>query len=332
MKIRTEVKVALISIFTIAIFIWAFNFFKGKNLTKQSHVYYVVYEKINGLKESNPVTLNGFRIGLVNNIGLIPGTSGQLLVKILLEEDFSLPENTIADIYSADLMGTKSIRLNLGDSETMAMPGDTLAGSLEGSLTEQVSAQVLPIKNKAEKLLGSIDSILAVLQYTFNEEFSKNFNSSLENITSTLEHLNHASYAIDTLITKEDGSFASIVNNLEAFSSTLKNNMDELENILVNVSMITDSLAKSNIKSLVYNMDKSLEQVQQLLSGINEGKGTIGLLITNDSLYRNLEALSHDLDLLLVDMRENPKKYVHISLFGGGKSKKQEDKNNDNLK
>jgi phospholipid/cholesterol/gamma-HCH transport system substrate-binding protein len=324
MKIRTEIKAGIIAVLAIAAFIWLFSFFKGLNIIKSIDTYHAIYARINGLKESNPVLINGYRVGAVKKIQLMPAMPGHLLVTMALEESVDLPSNTMAEIYSADLMGTQAIRLILGNDTAMAQTGDTLMGAVEGSLSEQVSAQMLPVKNKAERLMASIDSVMAVLTVTFNEDFRDNFNESFENITGTLAHLKSSSYTLDTLITKEDGVFATTVYNVQAISGSLREHMNDLEAILENVNTISDSLASANLKSLVNNMEQTLYQTDLLMSNINEGKGTIGKLATNDSLYRNLERLTRDLDLLLLDLQENPKRYVHFSLFGGGKSKKND--------
>ncbi len=324
MKIRTEIKAGIIAVISIGAFIWMFSYFKGLNIIKSIDTYHAVYNQISGLKESNPVLINGYRVGSVRKIRLLHEMPGHLMVTFALEESVALPSNTIAEIYSADLMGSQAVRLKLGNDTLMAHSGDTLQGSVEGSLSQQVSAQMLPIKNKAERLLASIDSVMAVLTVTFNEDFRENFNKSFENITGTLANLNSSTYTLDTIITKEDGLFASTVYNIEAITQSLKDNMDEMESILQNVSTISDSLAAANLKSLANNLDQTLYQAEKLLGNINEGQGTIGMLATNDSLYRHLESLAYDLDLLLIDMRENPRKYVHFSMFGGGKSKNKD--------
>jgi len=326
MKIRTEIRVGLISIIAITIFIWGYHFMKGQNILKSQKTYYIIYPQINGLEKENPVMINGFRVGQVNSIDFLPDGSGKLMVTITLEKDFNLPKNTVAQIFSADLMGTQAIRLQIGNASELAQTRDTLTGSVEGSLSEQVSAQVLPIKNKAEKLLGSIDSVMAVIQYTFNEDFRKNFSRSLTDISTTLHSLKRASYTIDTTLTNEDGTFANFMFNLEQVSSSLKNNLTKIDTIIANISEVTDSLSQAHLKTLVNNLASSLSETQTLLSNINQGKGTIGQMAVDDSLYMNLKALTLDLDLLMKDLKANPSNYVHFSVFGGNKSKKSDRK------
>lgn len=320
MKIPKEAKIGFIGLITIAAFIWTFHFMKGKNILKYARTYTIIYNKIDGLEESGAVLLSGYKVGLVKEIHFLPDLSGRLSVHILLEEKFDLPLNTVAQIFSADLMGTKAIRLNLPESDEFHQPGDTLIGDIEGSLQEQVSIQMLPLKNKAENLMLSIDSVLAVIQNTFNEDFRDDFSKSFEHIVATISNLQRSTFTLDTLLTNEEGRLARIISNVESISSNLRANNDELTNILKNFSSVSDSLASSDIKSTIENLDNTLTQMNIILKDINAGKGSVGMLVKNDTLYYNLEAAVGELDKLLRDMRENPKRYVHFSVFDFGKT------------
>ncbi len=317
MKIKTEVKVGLIAVITISIFVWGYNYMKGLNILKQLHNYTVLYDDIGGLQEANRVTLNGYRVGMINDIDLSDDHPGKIVVKIVLEKSFALPENTIAEIYNADIMGSKAIRFKLGDSPINSKSGDTLTGSVASSLMDQMD----PIKNKAENIMDSLDSILFTLQLTLGDDFSENFNS-------TLQHLRNSAQSLDSFLNDDNGQFPSIVSNIDDITLGLKNNTEKFDGIMANMESFSDSLANSNIKTLVSNMNNSLLSLNELFIGINNGEGTIGSLVKNDSLYNNLEDLSHNLDLLLIDVKENPKRYAHFSIWGGDKSEKKEKKKN----
>ncbi len=317
MKIKTEVKVGLIAVITISIFVWGYNYMKGLNILKQLHNYTVLYDDIGGLQEANRVTLNGYRVGMINDIDLSDDHPGKIVVKIVLEKSFALPKNTIAEIYNADIMGSKAIRFKLGDSPINSKSGDTLTGSVASSLMDQMD----PIKNKAENIMDSLDSILFTLQLTLGDDFSENFNS-------TLQHLRNSAQSLDSFLNDDNGQFPSIVSNIDDITLGLKNNTEKFDGIMANMESFSDSLANSNIKTLVSNMNNSLLSLNELFIGINNGEGTIGSLVKNDSLYNNLEDLSHNLDLLLIDVKENPKRYAHFSIWGGDKSEKKEKKKN----
>jgi len=315
MKIRTEVKIGLIAVVTLAVFAWTYNYMKGLNVFKQFHSFHVFYDDIEGLKESNPVTLNGFKVGLVNTIDLADDQSGKIAVNIVLERSFDLPKNSVAEIYNADLLGSKAIRFRLGNSPILAESGDTLEGRVEPSLSDLLS----PVKDKADKIMNSIDSVLIVVLESLDGNFSDDFKS-------TIQHLKNSAQALDLFFNEENGQFPAISSNIEDITLSLKNNTKKFDTIMDNMESLSDSLAQSQFKLMINNMSTSLLRLNELLEGINEGKGTIGALATNDTLYQNLESLSHNLDLLLMDMKDNPKKYVHFSVWGGGKSEKKQEK------
>jgi len=321
MKIRYEVKIGLLAIFTIAVFVWGYNFMKGKNILNSAKIYTVIYDRVNGLEESNAILISGYKVGLVNKIRFAPDQSGKLVVSLLIEEDFDIPKNSIARIYSSDLMGTRSINLILGDSEEISESGDTLIAEVEGTLQEQVSIEMLPLKNKAENLMLSIDSVLAVIQSTFNENFRDNFSASFEHIRETIKNLNRSTYALDTLLTNEDSRFSNFLANIESISGNLKENNEELTQLFQNMAAISDSLAKSQIRSTIDNLDRTLANMDITFTRINNGEGTLGLLLADDSLYLNLENATRSLDALLKDLKENPKRYVQVSVIGGKYSK-----------
>jgi phospholipid/cholesterol/gamma-HCH transport system substrate-binding protein len=261
------------------------------------------------------VTLNGFKVGLVNTIDLADDQSGKIAVNIVLERSFDLPKNSVAEIYNADLLGSKAIRFRLGNSPILAESGDTLEGRVEPSLSDLLS----PVKDKADKIMNSIDSVLIVVLESLDGNFSDDFKS-------TIQHLKNSAQALDLFFNEENGQFPAISSNIEDITLSLKNNTKKFDTIMDNMESLSDSLAQSQFKSMINNMSTSLLRLNELLEGINEGKGTIGALATNDTLYQNLESLSHNLDLLLMDMKDNPKKYVHFSVWGGGKSEKKQEK------
>ena len=294
---------------------------KGKNILNSSKSYIVVYDKVNGLEESNAVLISGYKVGLINKIHFATDQSGKLVVSLMIEEDFDIPKNTVARIYSSDLMGTRSVALILGDSDEICENGDTLLPEVEGTLQEQVSVEMMPLKYKAENLMLSIDSVLAVIQVTFNESFRDNFSTSFEHIREAIGNLKRSAYTLDTLLTNKDGRFSTILANIESISGNLKENNEDLTTLFSNMATISDSLAQSQIRSMIENLDKTLANLDIALTKINNGEGTLGLLLADDSLYINLENTTYILDLLLKDFKENPKKYINVSVFGG-KSKK----------
>ena len=299
----------------IVIFIWGFNFLKGTGLFKNEIIYYASYDRVNGLIKGNPVVVNGLRVGQVKNVYFNPDMSGSIMVDLTLSTDLPIPRNSTASIFSSDLMGSKAIELVLGNSKQPLMKGDTLATSVEAGLMEEVNAQVEPIKRKAENLLASIDTLVTAFQSIFNKSARTNLSKSFLNIEKTLANLQNASSNIDTLVGDESSRIANILCNLEAVTSTLKDNRGQITTILSNFESISDSLAKSEIPGTFVRANKTLDDMNNILGKINNGEGTLGMLMNDDSLYMELNRSASALDSLLLDVKNNPKRYVRFTLF-----------------
>jgi phospholipid/cholesterol/gamma-HCH transport system substrate-binding protein len=319
MKLSKYAKLGILIVFSFAIFIWGMNYLKGIDFFKQNTSYYVVYERIEGLLESSAVMINGYQVGQVKTIDFSDRNDGSLVVNFSLEGDFEIPEGSIARIVSSDLMGTKSIVLQINPSNVYYQEGDTIPGSIEEGLKEQVSMQVLPLKNKAEQLLASLDSAITVVTYVFNEEARKNLSESFARINQTILNLESVSADISELLVTEKSNLKGIIQNMNDISSTLNENSDDFTNIVGNFSSISDSLAAVNIAGMVSDLQMSVQGINAVLAKIENGEGTAGKLLGDEQLYDNLADMSQSLDFLLKDIRNNPKRYVHFSAFDLGK-------------
>ncbi len=299
----------------IVIFVWGFNFLKSTDLFKKETIYYASYAKVNGLIKANPVVINGLRVGQVKNVYFNPDLSGDIMVSVMLSTDFPIPKNTIARIFSSDLMGSKAVELLLGNSSEILQEGDTLPTSVEAGLMAEVNAQVQPIKKKAENLMASIDTLVVAFQSIFNKSARENLAESFLNIEKTLANLQNATSNIDTLVVEESTRISAILINLDSLTTTFRENRGNITAIVENFEMISDSLAKSEIPGTFARLNKSLDNVQTILDKVNNGEGSLGMLINNDSLYLELNRSATALDSLLVDIKRNPKRYVRFSLF-----------------
>jgi phospholipid/cholesterol/gamma-HCH transport system substrate-binding protein len=326
-KISAPTKIGVTVFFAIAIFIWGINYLKGIDIFKQANEYYLIYEKVDGLVASSPVLINGLRIGQVRDINFHEDGSGRLVVEIASDTKYKIPKNSTGRIFSSDLLGTRSIEIVFSDSATYHVSGDTLRSDIEESLAEQVSLQMLPLKNKAEDLLEDIEVAMQMIQKVFNEETQENLTKSFESIKKTVDNLESTSYMVDTLVKNEKEKLANIFSNVESITSNLKSNNENLSLALDNIVLITDSLAKSELKSTIANTNKAIKDVEQIMSKINSGEGSIGMLINNDTLYYNLEDAAYNLNKLVEDLRINPKRYIHFSLFDLGRTVYEVDEN-----
>lgn len=231
-----------------------------------------------------------------------------------------IPRNSIAEIYSTDILGSKGIRFILGKSTEELQDRDTVASSVKPSLPEEVSAQVAPIKAKTENLISSLDSVLTIVRSVFNEKTKNNLRESFESISQSLNAIENVANSMDTVFTKQ-GRLKSIFTNLESITTNLKNNNENISKMIENFSAISDTLTRSNLAVTLENTRKTLEQTSGILKKINDGEGTLGQLATNDSLYINVNSTARDLNKLLIDFREHPKRYLNFSVINFGKNK-----------
>ena len=315
MKYKREIGIGLVFIVALALFIWGFSYLKGFNLFKEQRVLYAVYERVSGLTKANPVSINGLKVGQVSDIYFNPDFSGEIVVEITIETEIPIPKNSVALIYSSDLMGSKAINLQLSTDSLFVSNGDTLRTKVEASLKEAVNQQIQPLKAKAEELIMSIDTVVTVIKQIFNEQARENLTSSLASIEQTFANLESASYNLDEMIAAEKVRLAEIMFNLESITTTIRENEDNIENILTNFSSISDSLAKAEIPQTFANINKVVGDVAGIIEKINNGEGSIGMLINDEGLYRDLQKSAEQLHLLMEDIRVNPKRYVRFSLF-----------------
>lgn len=321
MKRSTYIKIGIVVSLSIVALIWGLNFLKGKGAFSNEQQYHVVYERIDGLEITNPVLINGYKVGQVRDIHFLPGLSGKLVVVIAIKPEIKLPKGTIARIYSSDLMGTKAIELILGkEAKHMQVPGDTLIADFEGSLQELVSIQMLPLKNKAENLMKEMEDAIEIVKYIFNEDTRNDITSSFKNIKSTFANLEKSSSNLDSIVSDGKSRVDNILIYTESITKNLQDHNQDLANAMRNISTISDSLAQVNLKQTLLSTQSVINQLDEITRKINGREGTLGLLLNNDTLYQNLEDVSYNLNRLVEDLRLNPKRYVQFSAFNLGKT------------
>ena len=307
-----ELKIGFFAIISIIALVFGVNYLKGINILNDNRDFYAVYENIGGLQVGSPVLVNGYKVGMVSNIDLLIEQNQNLLVTISLSKEFDMPTNTVCKIVNQDLMGTKGISLILGDASELVMVGDTLISGIEGSLQDEVNAQILPLKNKAEQLIGSMDSVMMIVTAVLNKDTRENLRNSLQSLDKTFELMSLTMIKVDSMVDLNDERIAKVISNLASITSNLESSNGEIKTILINFASISDSLAKSNIAT-------TLRNVSEITAKINNGEGSIGLLLKDDKIYANFEKSTRELAALLEDIKNHPSRYVNFSIIGGGK-------------
>jgi phospholipid/cholesterol/gamma-HCH transport system substrate-binding protein len=314
MKISSEVKIGIIITIAIAVTIWGLNFLKGRNILKAVTTYYAIFEDIGGLEKNSKIFINGYQVGQVGDIYFTGNGSNELTVLLGIEKAYHVPLNSEAVLYDADLMGTKAIMIRLSGSDQYHDPGDTVRCRIQYGLTARLEQQLLPVKDKAESLIVTVDSLMSALNYVFDRNTSEMLRASIQNLESSTSGIKN--------MLSDQGKLTSMIGHMEDITLNLKNHNEQLASAMSNLESISDSIARSELKTTISNTNKTLAETHQILEKINQGEGTLGMLVNNDSLYQNLTSLSQELDLLLKDLQENPKKYVNVSVFGKSDKKK----------
>jgi phospholipid/cholesterol/gamma-HCH transport system substrate-binding protein len=308
MRLSSEIRIGIIITIAIAVTIWGLNFLKGRNILQRANTYYAVFQNIGGLEKNSKIFISGYKVGQVGNIVFKTDGSNTLVVTLDVDKDYRLPVPTTAVLYDADFMGTKAVDLKLGDSDLYHEPGDTLGAVIRAGLMDQLEQKLSPVAERAGDLIVSIDSFVTAMTYAFDRESAEMLKSSIRKLESSLT-------GMENLVT-ENGKLNLLIAHLESITRNLREHNENLSAALNNIESITDSIARSNLKSAIDNANLTLEQTHQIMDKINQGEGTLGMLVNNDTLYNNLSALSKELDLLLKDLQENPKKYINVSVFG----------------
>lgn len=321
MKLSRETKIGVIVLAGVTLLFWGLNFLKGKDFFSSDKRVYAIYNQVEGLAASNPVLVNGLKVGLIRKLKMDEDGSGKIVVSMTINSSVRVPRNSQAQIFSTDILGSKGIRIILGDAKEEIENGDTLISGLQQSLPEEVQAQVAPIKAKAENLLSSLDSVLLVIREVFNDRTKNNLKRSFESISNSLQAIEGVTTNLDTAL-ENNGKLKMIFDNVESITSNLKKNNEKISTMIENFSAISDTLAQANISKTFESARLSLEQTAAVLQKVNSGEGTLGQLTNNDSLYHNLNSTARNLDLLLSDFQQNPGRYVNFSLISFGKKNK----------
>lgn len=309
MKITHEVKVGAVAVITIGAFILLFNFLKGTALFTSTDTYHIVYTNIAGLSESSPVEINGYHAGIVQDIRLINDGSGRILVSLSVDRHFNIPKDTRAEITTASLIAGMKVVLRMGSSSEMSHDHDTLEGYVATSIIDRLGQTLAPLEENIADMIVKLDSVVSALNDVFTPQVTGNIRSAVADVSGITASIREISDS------RKDELAASI-DDLKAFTAMLSSNSTTLDSTLKNIGEISDALAEADLGTTLASLRSSLDNLGQIVKGISKGEGSAGKLVTNDSLYTNLSNTLYNLDLLLRDLKDNPKKYVHFSLFG----------------
>jgi phospholipid/cholesterol/gamma-HCH transport system substrate-binding protein len=302
LKLSKEIKAALFVLLGIFLFLIGFNFLNGTSLFKSENTLYAVYDQVEGLQSGTKVTVNGLTIGKVSSINFLPKTD-KILVSFTVRNDLQFSKNSVAELYEAGLIGGKSIAIiPVYDQETFLASGDTLRSRIKPGLTDVVGSEIAPLQKKLDTVLSDADTLIGALNTILDDQAQSGLNEAFANLSTTVTNLNTISSDLSNILSSQGKNINTTLENLAETSD--------------NLNQITDSLSRANLKGVITKFESTATNLNLVLSSINSGEGSLGKLIQDDALYNNLEASTKEVELLIKDLKEHPKRYVHFSLFG----------------
>lgn len=297
MKIRRELKVGIFAVLVIAVAWWGIKWLGGQNVLLTSNIYYVYYDDVSGLQESSRVKLRGVEVGNVRDITL---EVDRVKVEIAIESKYAsmIPSNSVAEIGAAGLMGGVEIVIVQGDAEDVMKAGATFEGRVKPDMLGSLADKGTELMEGLNETVGSVNALLA---------------ENSNNITSLVANLESMSASIDGLLSTVAGDVDGIMGDVSTFTATLAENTERVESIIENLDTFTGDVAEAD---LVEQLNSTVTSLHGVLAAIEEGEGSIGKLIADPTLYSSLTEASDNLGALLEDLKLNPMRYVHFSLFG----------------
>ncbi len=320
MAISTESKVGILAVVSIAALALGFDFLKGNRTFEKGRTFYAIYDRVPGLQESDPIKVNDLMVGRVKELSLRDDYT--ILARFTITEKFLIPADSRVMISSSDLLGAKQLDLIIGKSSAVAISGDTLRGTIQVGIQEEIREELKPITEKFQSLIAQIDTAVTLVSSLFSDQLGTDVESSVNSITASLDNFRNISLQVDQMITQQAGTVGNIFDNIEVLTGTLADNQGKIDAVLGNLESITDSLAAAEFTQTVAEARKAIISLNNIAQTIENGDGTLGMLIRDQALYNNLRNSSEQLDILLKDIQENPGRYVTLLRIGGGDRKK----------
>ena len=303
MKTSKEIKTAILVLSGIFLFIFIFNYLKGENLFNSSKKIAAIYSNVEGLSISSLVTINGHKVGKVQDINFTGDGSGKLKVSMLIDSDFNFSKNSIAELYESGLIGGKAIAIiPVYDDSESSVSGDVLRSRIKPGLTELVNQRLTPLQEKIESVMVSADALLVNVNSVFDKKTKSEIKGSISKLEQTISSFEKTSNSLQNLI--------------ESNKNSINNSLQNFSNISDNLSDMSETFSEAEFKQTVNGLKSSIESFNNLITNVNRGEGSMGKLFKDEKLYNNLESSLGQLESLLEDLKLNPKRYVHFSLFG----------------
>ncbi|XZF12501.1 MlaD family protein [Chitinophagaceae bacterium MMS25-I14] len=309
MKFSKEARIGLMVAIAIVIFFAGFYFLKGSNIFSGENDYYADYSSVQGLTQSAVVQIKGVAVGKVSNIKL---DGPKVRITLSIDKKVKIPKNSVAELISLDLLGTKAVRLNLTNDNETARSGDQLPTAVETGIIDNISSEISPLVADVRSVVHVLDSVLTGVNGILNDQTRQNLSKSVASLNTTMENFSQLSSRLN----KESEEIASVIRNANSITTNIKNNNDHITNVIKNAETTTDHLAKAPIEQTVKDLQKMADQLNQIAAKANSGEGTIGMALNDKKLYEELTSTLTNLKTLMADLQQHPSRYINVTIFG----------------
>lgn len=311
MKFSKELKAGLIALLAVVGFVVLFQFMKGRSLFTTDNIFYAKYDNVEGLTQSSPVSINGLKVGQVDKIEPVTTKDGKIhfIVKITVDDNFEFSKNSSLEIFEPGLMSGKEMRVNLAYGGATAKDGDTLKGAFKLGMMNSLSSQVGPVKDQLQVVLHRVDSLMSNANQIVNAQNREEIKALLNNLNKTVGALQNTAGSVNSLVNNNDPKLQRVLDDASVTMRTGKVTLDKYGNL-------AESIDTKQLNQTIANLDATVAKLNNVVSGIDRGEGSLGKIMKDDQLYNNLNAASTNLNALIEDLKANPKKYVNFSVFG----------------
>lgn len=314
MKISNETKIGALTAIAITLMVLGFNFLKGKSLTGKNTKYYASFTDIQGLDVSNPVVINGKQVGSISS------TDGgkdmrRILVTISMKQEVNIPDNSVA-IINKSLLGIVQLDIKLGNSKNFIHNNDSLRTEASNDLIDEAMQKLDPVLYQVKNAVKSLDSVLGTINSVLDPASKNNLRATMENLNKTTANLTLSSASLNEILNTQTGALAKTLNNVSSFTGNLAANNEKLNGVMSNMEKATSNLSKLDLEKTLNTLNATVTEMKNTISKLNSTNGTAGMLLNDPRLYNNLASTANKINILLDDLKTNPKRYVSISLFG----------------
>jgi phospholipid/cholesterol/gamma-HCH transport system substrate-binding protein len=314
LKITNETKVGIIAVTSLVLLVLGFNFLKGKKLWSNDIVIKAKYNNVQGLQNSNPVIINGMQVGSVYKINMDKNLR-EIDVELNITKDVNIPNNSVATIKTNPL-GTPSIEILLGNSTAYLKNKDSIATASSEGMLGDILKKADPILASVKTALGSVDTLVDNFNSVLDPNAKQNIAAMLANLKMVTASMVASTASLNTLLNTQNGALAKTLNNASSVTGNFAGNNEKINSIVKNLDKTSEKFSNINLQKTLDTLDRAINELKQMVSGLNNPNGTLGKLVNDPTLYKNLASSGNKLNLLLDDVRMNPKRYINISLIG----------------